>query len=269
MMRRLAVAALIAASMAHPFASGARADDPRSPTATDANLVTALDASDSIMRHEEWLQFEGMADAIESEAFFEAATAGDHGRIGFAVIVWSSTVRPDVVVPWTLIETPQDARRAADALRAARSRYGFAVRMGLNDGATTRGGDDLASSVAGRRTDLSAALDVSTDLLGRAPFATGREVINICGNGVDNVGAGPAAARDRALSSGAVINGLSIGHRGGVADYYRAYIQGGEGSFVLEVRQPGEMAAAMLEKFLRDLKVARVGTPFGAAEPKR
>jgi hypothetical protein len=54
-----------------------------------------------------------------------------------------------------------------------------------------------------------------------------------------------------------VVNGLVIGARPGVADYYRAHVQGGTGSFVLEVRDPTDVAAAMLQKFLRDLNAGR------------
>jgi len=36
----------------------------RAEHAVDANLVTALDASDSMMRHEEWVFLDGMARAV-------------------------------------------------------------------------------------------------------------------------------------------------------------------------------------------------------------
>lgn len=52
---------------------------------TDANLVTALDLSDSIMRHEEWIEFDGLARAVTDREFLSAITEGPLGRIGFAV----------------------------------------------------------------------------------------------------------------------------------------------------------------------------------------
>jgi len=253
--RRLAVAALLAGHIVTAATPEARAGG-ASP-ATDANLVTALDVSDSIMRHEEWLEFAGMSQAIQSEAFLDAATAGRHGRIGFAVIAWSSAEPPDVIVPWTIIQSKADVRRVVDGLGAARKRYGFDARMGHGRGATSYRGDDRGSAAPARRTDVSTALGFSADLLRAAPFLAAREVINICGNGADNVHASPAAARDRALAAGMVINGLVIGARPRVADYYRAHLQGGTGSFVLEVRDTEGVAAAMLQKFLRDLNVKR------------
>ena len=60
-----------------------------------------------------------------------------------------------------------------------------------------------------------------------------------------------------------VVNGLVIGARPGVADHYREHVQGGAGSFVLEVSDPKDLGAAMLEKFLRDLNVARVSLTIG------
>jgi hypothetical protein len=248
----LAAAALLAGVIVTAVSAEARAGG---APATDANLVTALDVSDSIMRHEEWIEFAGMIHALERDDFVDAVAAGSHGRIGFAVIVWSSGAQPEVIVPWTVIESKRDARRVSDALRAARQLHGFDARMGTDDGPVAYRGGDGGSDARARRTDLSAALEFSTDLLRAAPFVTSREVINICGNGADNVHASPAAARDRALAAGMVVNGLTIGATPDIADYYRDYVQGGPGSFVLEVANPADVAAAMLEKLLRDLNV--------------
>jgi hypothetical protein len=224
----------------------AAAGDPIS-TASDMNVVTALDVSDSIMRHEEWLEFDGMANALESRAFLAALAAGRHRRIGFAMFAWSSAGWYRLIVPWTSIASEREAMRVADLVRSARSRHGFNLRM--DDAAA-------ASSLAGR-TDVSAAIDLASSLARDAPLAAGRTVINICGNGQDNVGEPPDAARDRALVDGFVVNGLVIGNRGGVAEHYRSQVQGGPGSFVLIVETPGEIAEAMVEKFLRDLIAGR------------
>jgi hypothetical protein len=259
---RLAGAALLAGIIVTAAPPQARTGE--APTVTDANLVTALDVSDSIMRHEEWIEFAGMAHAIESDDFLDAVVAGSHGRIGFAVIVWSSAGQPDVIVPWTMIESKQDARRVADALRGARRLHGFDARMGHGEGVAAHRGDNGGSAGPARRTDLSAALEFSTDLLLTAPFLAPREVINICGNGEDNVHASPAAARDLALAAGMVVNGLVIGARPGIAEYYREHVRGGAGSFVLEVADPDDVAAAMLEKLLRDLIAGRPPATFAA-----
>lgn len=236
-LRACLIAATLTSTLPSPALGGQDA------TATDVNLVTALDLSNSMMRHEEWLEFEGLADAVESDLFLDALAAGRHGRAGFAVVVWSSGRSPQVIVPWTLIETRGDANRIAERLRAARGAHDFDRRMG--------GAGTLAPR--NRRTDISTAIDFAATLLRGAPYTAARDVINICGNGVDNVGAPPDDARDRALAAGIVVNGLVIGDRRGIADHYRAHVQGGPGSFVLKVQAPGAIVDAMLEKLLRDL----------------
>ena len=76
----------------------------------DANLITALDVSDSIMRHEEWIEFDGIARAVVHPDFLAAVLAGRHGRIGFAVYTWSSGGSYRVVVPWTVIGSIEDVK---------------------------------------------------------------------------------------------------------------------------------------------------------------
>jgi len=221
---------------------------------TDADLVTALDLSDSIMRHEQWLQFSGLAGAIESEAFLEAIGEGHHGRVGLLVFTWSSGDASEVIVPWTLIGSKEEARAVAALLRMAGARARLAA-------AGSGGGVATTSSAAEGRTDLSSAIELATRLALATPFDGARSVINLCANGSDNVGQGPDAARDRAITAGAVVNGLVIGRRKGLATYFRDHVQGGAGSFVLEVSAYETMADAMLEKLLRDLIAAR---PFAA-----
>jgi hypothetical protein len=65
-----AIAVILLAWSATP----AIADAP--PIRTDANLATAQDVSDSIMRHEEWLEFEGLAKAVTSAALLDAIASG-------------------------------------------------------------------------------------------------------------------------------------------------------------------------------------------------
>ena len=244
-MSRSIVDFVIAAFFLFVLATPTLADE----SATDANLVTALDVSDSIMRHEEWLEFEGLAKAVTSAAFLDAIAGGTHGRIGFAVFTWSSGGRPTALVSWTTIATIDDARRVAASLRRAPriDRSGWARRGNGSD----------SSAATQHRTDISAAIDFALGLLLTAPYRSPRSVINVCANGKDNVGPGPRAARDRALAAGVVINGLAIGPRKHVAAYLNQRVRGGPGSFVMEVSAPGHVAAAMLDKLLRDLIAAR------------
>jgi hypothetical protein len=218
--------------------------------ATDANLVTALDVSDSITRHDEWIEFDGIARAVVDPRFLKPVLSGQHGRIGFAVYAWSSHGSLRIVVPWTLIASVEDAERVAGLLRSTaridRSHYG---------------GDDSRGSherqVPSFETDIAMALGFGLDLMASAPQPTERAVINVCGNGIDNVSGDPTEARDLALASGLTINGLVLGSKPHVAAYYRAHVTGGMGSFVMEVERPAAFADAMVAKFLRDLVAFR------------
>ena len=108
----------------------------------------------------------------------------------------------------------------------------------------------------GHATDVSAAIDYAVGVSAAAPFASQHHVINICANGIDNVGDGPAAARDRASGQGLIVNGLILGDRDDaaeVATYFRDHVQAGPDSFVMEARGFQDVTRAMLAKFLVEL----------------
>lgn len=233
--------------------------------ATDANLATALDVSDSIMRHDEWIEFDGVARAVVHPRFLEAVLSGHHGRIGFAIYAWSSHGNIRVIVPWTLIASVEDAQRVAgvlrDTARIDRSNYAADDSPGADEG-----------QVPSFQTDIAMAIGFGLDLIASAPQPTERAVINVCGNGIDNVSGDPREARELALASGVTINGLVLGHKPDVAAYYRAHVTGGIGSFVVEVRDPAAVADAMVTKFLRDLLALRNdsgGLPLQATQRRR
>jgi hypothetical protein len=150
--------------------------EPRS-VRTDANLVTALDVSDSMMRHEAWIGFDGIIRAVVAPAFLEAIAQGRYGRIGFAVFTWSAGGSFQVLVPWTIIDSQAAAERVARTL------------SGVPRPAPDGGGDDDASGVQhvlpkpDGRTDISGAIEFGADLMESAPHGAGRRVLNIVGNG--------------------------------------------------------------------------------------
>ena len=214
--------------------------------ATDANLVTALDVSDSIMRHEQWIEFEGIARAVIHPSFLRAIAAGYHGRIGFAVFTWSGTGRRTIIVPWTIIDSDKSAQRVAGQLQNLPS----VDRWRHDDEAT---GTLLEAT---RWTDVSAAIDFGARMLDQAPYVGNRDVLNICGNGVDNVDEESGQARQAALATGITINGVVLGTKPSITDYFRDHVAGGSGSFVLEAKEAASFADAMVTKFLRDLIAA-------------
>jgi hypothetical protein len=106
-MRRfcLAFAVIVSLHSEQAYGSGA--------LRTDANILTALDVSDSIDEPAVALQFEGMARAVLAPEFLQAVSAGTHGRIGFAVYTWAAGRNLRIVLPWTLIGSADDARRVS------------------------------------------------------------------------------------------------------------------------------------------------------------
>jgi hypothetical protein len=214
----------------------------------DANIVTALDLSPSIMRHEEWIELDGMQRAVAHPAFLAAIGAGEHRRIGFAAFTWSSHGELRVIVPWVVLGSAADLQPVVDALAQVPRR-----------GDTAFGGDQEPPSAPlapERLTDISEALSFAHGLFAAAPHRTERSILNICGNGIDNVGEGPETARDRAIAAGITVNGLVIGASPKVAAYYRDRVAGGRGAFVIEVMEPQGIREAMLRKFVRDLLAA-------------
>jgi hypothetical protein len=215
--------------------------------ATDANLITAIDVSGSIKAAAERLEFEGMAAAVVDPRFLGAIARGYHGRIGFMAFTWANGEFIPLV-PWTLIGSKDDAEQVAQLLRAARGVPSMGYAMGIPSG--TR------PWRTGHATDVSAAIERAIELSAAAPFDSWHNVLNICANGIDNVGDGPAAARDRASGQGLIVNGLILGDRDDAADvatYFRDHVQAGPGSFVMVARAFQDVTSAMLAKFLVEL----------------
>lgn len=220
------------------------------PVQTDFNLITAIDVSDSITRHDEWLQYSGLARGVLDAQFLARIAEGTERRIGFVAFTWSSGGQVAVVVPWTVIETRADAERVAAQLDGAPriDRSGFG-----------RYGPITSSSVDSRRggmTDIGEAIESAIVLSLEAPFAARRSVVNLLSNGVDNNGPAPDGVRDRAISLGITINGIVFGDRDDLPDYFREHVIGGPGAFLMSVSKPEHLPTALEKKFWQDLIAA-------------
>jgi hypothetical protein len=214
---------------------------------TDANLITAIDVSGSIKRADERLELEGMAEAVLDPCFLQAIQRGRHGRIGFVAFTWANGEYLSLV-PWTLIASGADALQVAERLRTARGKpvVGYATRVSSKKRPWR----------TGHATDVSAAIERAIEVSAEVPFASQHNVINMCANGIDNVGDEPDAARDRADARGLIVNGLILGHREDaeeIAGYFREHVQAGPGSFVLVARAFEDIASALLVKFTFEL----------------
>lgn len=212
---------------------------------TDANIVTALDVSDSIGRYEQWIERDGLARAITHPAFLDAVASGRWASVGFAVFTWSSEGRSQILIPWTVIKNAEDAKLISRHL----------LSVSLIDESQFSGGDREELHVVrtdDRLTDVSEAIDLASHHLASAPFVGARSVMNIVGNGMDNVAAGPLQARNRAMHRGFTINGLVVGRDlPSVVEHYRTEVIGGPGAFLLEVADPEHVRKAFVAKLDR------------------
>lgn len=203
---------------------------------TDANIVTGLDLSGSIEAPEAQLQIEGIAMAIRSPQIIAAIQHGNHGRIGFAVFVWADGNYP-VLESWRLIGSAEEAlavsQELAEQLGAIR-RSDIVVKLGA-------------------LTDVSSAIDFGRGMLEGAPFATSRHIINIVGNGVDNVGEHAWLARDRAVAQGITINGVALGRDRTVHDYFKREVIGGPQAFVFAARDSEHLVEVLARKFTNEI----------------
>jgi hypothetical protein len=222
---------------------------------TDANIVTGIDMSDSMGAARRRLQLEGLAAAIRAPEMIAAIRRGQRGRVGFMVFAWHRNQY--VVVPWQVIGAPEDAEAVAALIVA---------RLAVNPDAEERA---HVSYFAGRPTDLSAAIDFAGDALGAAPFSAGREVVNIIGNGTDNVGREPDRSRDALVFRGVTVNGVVLDGDPEVLAHYGDSVIGGPGAFLLAADAPGHLGEVLRRKFLQDLMAASdvERLPSGRAQP--
>lgn len=203
---------------------------------TDANIVTGLDVSGSIEAQETQIQIEGMAMAIRSPEVLAAIRRGNHGRVGFAVFVWANGNYP-VFASWRLIGSPEDALAAS---KEVESRLYAILRS------------DVAVKL-GKLTDLSSAIEYGGRMLLTAPYITDHTILNIVGNGLDNVAEGPQQARDKLVAQGATINGVVLGHDRGVLEYFRREVIGGPTAFVLAANDRDRLVEVLERKFVTEI----------------
>jgi hypothetical protein len=204
-------------------------------TSTDANIITGLDVSSSINAQETMLQIDGMAQAIRSPAILAAIQHGRHGRIGFAVFVWADGDYPELV-SWRIIGSAEDAEATSQEIT---SRLQSLI--------------DSSSRSVGTLTNLSGAIDHASQMLARAPYATNRAIVNIVGNGEDNVGEDPQRARADLLAQGATINGIVVGGDPAVLNYYRNQVIGGRTAFVLPADKAETIVQVFAMKFVSEI----------------
>ena len=213
----------------------------------DVELVLAVDTSRSMDYEEVRIQREGYINALQHAEFINAVRGGLIGRIAISYFEWAGDVDPTSVIGWQVIETPEDAAA-------------FAAKLAARPIATQR------------RTSISAAIAYGATSIVANPYRGMRQVIDVSGDGPNNIGGPVELARDKAVEAGIIINGLAImlrpsGTTGGLDKYYGDCVIGGPGSFVLPVHKPEDFSVAIRRKLVMEVsgltspKIHRIAAP--------
>ena len=105
---------------------------------------------------------------------------------------------------------------------------------------------------------ISGVIDYAVRLLQESPFQGTRRVIDISGDGPNNIGLPVTPTRDAAIAKGIVINGLpilispspSFSH---LDQYYAQCVTGGPGAFVLPIHAASEFTTAIRRKLILEV----------------
>lgn len=196
----------------------------------DLALVLALDGSASVTYDEFNLIAGGLGAALRDPDVVAGLIGGPaHASLG-ALLLFSGVGAQEVMVDWTRIATPADAKSFADAVENVPR----VVRPGL--------------------TALGEALIAALNLLGHAPARTRRQVVDVAGDGSSNDGTPPGPVRDRMAAAGITINGLCVLHEEpDLLAYYTREVIGGPGSFAITCPDYPAFADGMRQKLKREI----------------
>jgi hypothetical protein len=204
----------------------------------DVELVLAVDVSSSIGSDEQFLQRQGYVTALQSPEVVAAIRAGPFGRIAVAYVEWGDLTSQELVLPWTLVD---------DRLSAMSAAY------------------RLTEEPVGRSfgTSIAGALAYSGALFDGNGFQAERRVIDISGNGPNNVAPAVAPTREAVVAQGITINGLPVMidlvcchglySIEGLDLYFEDCVIGGPGAFVIPVTRREDFADTIRRKLLLEI----------------
>ncbi len=215
------------------FAAGASApaNAQAGPTPdVDVSLVLAIDASGSVEDERFELQKRGFAAAFRDPKVLNAIRAGDRRSIAVFMLQWTGPPLQEVMLPWMVISDERSADRVAAIIEAAPRR------------------------LMGGGTSLSGAIDYSVRVLASSPYRATKRVIDISGDGSNNLGRPVEQARDEAVRNGIRINGLPIlAVEPDLDQYFRQNVIGGPGAFSIPAKSYEQFAQAILRKLVTEI----------------
>ena len=230
MLCRFLLSLVIVSTVHGMAASGLLAADRR----VDLELVLAVDVSGSMDADEHHLQRQGYVAAFRHPGLVNVITSGPLGRIAVIYYEWAGPDSQVVTVPWTEIHDRASASAFADQL--ARRPVAYI-----------------------RGTSISGGLLYGARLFPGNGYQGLRRVIDVSGDGANNLGSPVEEARDYVVGLGITINGLPLmlkedyGGQPTLDRYYKDCVIGGSGAFVIPVKEEIEMARAIRRKLIREI----------------
>jgi hypothetical protein len=166
----------------------------------------------------------------------QALRSGTHGKVAVTYFEWAGLYDQKILMPWRLIDGPESADAVASEI--ARAPYRRAPR-----------------------TSIYGALQFAKPLFDASGYNGLRRVIDVSGDGSNNMGPQVTLMRDEVLAAGITINGLPIMLKrpDGLWDidsldlYFRDCVIGGPGAFMIPVREKAQFAEAIRTKVVREI----------------
>ncbi len=206
----------------------------------DLQLVLAADISRSIDPEEFALQRQGYAAAIADPRVVKVMTGGRFGAVAATYYEWSGVRSQQTIVEWKRIDSAAAAEDFAAPLLTAPRPFGA-------------------------QTALGEAIQFSLGEFKRCPFPAERRTLDVSGDGTNTSGMMPDIARDAVVATGVTINALVILSTepmpwnpyhthppGGLDEYFRANVIGGQGAFMMAVQGFETFGFAMVNKLSRE-----------------
>jgi hypothetical protein len=229
------------------FAIASPAHSTHRPTAdlaaVDLQLILAVDVSPSMSKVEQRVQRDGYVGAFRHADIARAIKSGERGRIAVLYLEWAGPRQQTVIMPWTIVESLDDALTLADRLAA----------LPLTEG---------------RGTSISGALSAANDLFATSGLRSPRRVVDVSGDGPNNAGALLDPIRQVLLAEGVTINGLPISlpriggvdgfamyDRSNLQSYFERCVIGGPDAFAIGVTDAAMFATAVRRKLVREISM--------------
>ncbi|MEA2824418.1 MAG: hypothetical protein QOF03_900 [Alphaproteobacteria bacterium] len=196
----------------------------------DVQIVLAVDASGSVDDDRFELQKHGYAKAFLNPRVLNAIRNGSEQAIAVSMVQWTGPTLHVIMMPWTVVRDQRSAQAVAALISAA------------------------PRQIFGGGTSLSGAIDFSVLMLTSSPYRGTKRVIDISGDGSNNLGRPAEQARDEAVKMGIRINGLPIlAVEPDLDVYFRESVIGGPGAFIIPVKSYDAFAEAILRKLVAEI----------------